>query len=125
MTRAIVALLVANLILSVIALGWLAWLSADPQYWFPDAYAQQGPRGEQGPRGAVGPEGPAGPVGPDAVDAIDVLSSRLDDLESESGASDLQFTVDDLGSRVDDLESAVNETLCPWISEASDYVYSC
>ena len=125
MNRAIVALLVANLILSVIALGWLAWITADPQYWFPSAYAQQGPRGEQGPRGPVGPEGPEGPVGPDAASAIDELSfglddvsSRLDDLESGVGSSDLQITVDEL-------QSAVNDTLCPWISEASDYVYSC
>ena len=42
----------------------------------------------------------------------------MDDLESGTGVSDLEGTVEDL-------QTAVDDTLCPWVSEASDYVYSC
>jgi hypothetical protein len=47
MNRALLALLVTNLILSLTALGWLAWITAEPRHWFADAYAAKGPTGER------------------------------------------------------------------------------
>lgn len=102
--RLLAASLALNLVLALLALGWLAWVVTQPRHWFPGAYAQQGERGERGPRGPVGLPGPPGSVGPDASDAIDELSSRVDDLETGSG-DDASSSVDDLVSRLDDLET--------------------
>ena len=35
--RLLVAALAANMVLSLTALGWLAWISAAPRSWFPQA----------------------------------------------------------------------------------------
>jgi hypothetical protein len=113
--RLVIAGFVLNLVLAAVALGWLAWISAAPRYWFPDAYAAQGPRGEQGPRGDQGPVGPEGPVGPDAADAIDEITAELSDvsdrvdtlegdlssLRSESGTSDIEADVIDTRDKVE------------------------
>src|SRR5918996_3643445 len=47
----IVVLLGANVILSLAVAGWAVWAATDPEYWFPDAFAEEGPRGDEGPRG--------------------------------------------------------------------------
>jgi hypothetical protein len=97
--RLLVTLLTISLVLNVAAIGWLGWIVADPQYWFPDAYAEKGQQGDRGPRGPVGPPGPPGPVGPDAEDAFSALDGQLTDLTSE---------VEDLRSEFDDLCSAIS-----------------
>jgi hypothetical protein len=118
--RVVTILLVLNLAAALTALGWLAWISASPRYWFPDAYAQKGDRGDPGPRGARGPAGPPGPVGPDAQSAIDDLDSRITDLEDsvgtlesdltdlqdESGTSSLEIDVEETKTKLDDVCSA-------------------
>lgn len=107
-----------NIALTLVALGWLAWIAADPTYWFPGAYAEKGERGEMGPRGPEGPEGPPGPVGPDAETAIadlqsslDELDSRLGELEAGEGTSELQSAIDEVRSTADDVTSKV-EAVC-------------
>jgi len=40
-------------------IGWLTWITVEPRYWFPGAYAEQGPSGDKGPRGDSGPSGKA------------------------------------------------------------------
>jgi hypothetical protein len=104
-----------SVILSVASLGMLAWVLADPPYWFPGAYSlNKGPEGDVGPRGPVGLPGPEGPVGPDAASAIDDVTSRVDDLESrlddlETGSGDqASSSVDDLSSAVDDVTNTVS-----------------
>src|SRR4051812_48381522 len=117
MRRLGLAGIAVSLALGLIAVGWLAWISTSPRYWFPDAYAAKGPTGDRGPRGSVGPEGPPGPVGPDAADAISALqsdledvTSRLDDLESsvtdlqdETGTSTLETDVLDVQQKVNNM----------------------
>ena len=88
-----------SLALSAVAIGWLSWIVADPEYWFPEAYAEKGPQGDPGPRGPVGPSGPPGPVGPDAEDAFSALDGQLTDVTSE---------VEDLRSELDELCSAIS-----------------
>lgn len=128
----------ASILLNVAALGWLTWIVADPSYWFPGAYAEQGEQGPPGPPGARGPVGPEGPVGPDAETAVEELgaeisgvSGRVDDLETavdELGqgisSTELQSQVDQLSDEVETLSGKV-ETLCSGISEVTDYVYGC
>jgi hypothetical protein len=100
---------------SLVALGWLAWISASPRYWFPDAYAQKGDRGAPGPRGPRGSAGPPGPVGPDASSAIDDLDSRisdledsLDTLENEAGGSTIESDVQDATDKLDAVCTALS-----------------
>jgi len=74
-SRAVLVLLVINLAATLVAIGWLAWISSSPRYWFPGAYAAKGERGDLGPRGPRGPVGPPGPVGPDAASAIEISTA--------------------------------------------------
>jgi hypothetical protein len=53
--RVMTVALAVSLALNVVALGWLAWLVADPGYWFPGAYAERGERGPPAHRGHAGP----------------------------------------------------------------------
>ena len=82
-------LLIGNVVVTLFLAGWLVWISADPQYWFPSAYAEKGEQGDEGPVGEQGPRGEQGPVGragPDAEDALDLandLDSRMTDLEDQ------------------------------------------
>lgn len=119
--HAVLALLVLNLVLTLTALGWLAWISASPRYWFADAYAQKGDRGDPGPRGPRGPVGPQGPVGDtaegaiadldsrvsDLQDSVDTLQGDLTDLQDESGASTLEADVQDATTKLSDLCDAM------------------
>jgi hypothetical protein len=54
MNRKLVAWLAVSLVVSLVALGWVAWVALQPRHWFAAAYAVQGPPGEQGPRGTAG-----------------------------------------------------------------------
>jgi hypothetical protein len=116
MTRTswLVVALGVSLATALTAIGLIVWIAVDPEYWFPGAYAPKGVQGDPGPRGPVGRPGPAGPVGPDAADAINEVSSRLDDLETGSGdqasssVDDLSSTVDDLSSKLDDMCTAMS-----------------
>jgi hypothetical protein len=98
-TRWLVAGLVVSLATAFTAIGLIIWIAAEPEYWFPGAYAPKGIQGEQGPRGPAGPQGPPGPIGPDAATAVDDVSSRLDDLETGSG-DQAATSVEDLSSRL-------------------------
>jgi hypothetical protein len=40
-----------GLALAAGAFAWTAWIVFQPRYWFADAYAEKGPRGDPGPRG--------------------------------------------------------------------------
>jgi hypothetical protein len=116
--RLFAAGLVVNALLCLTALGWLAWITFEPRYWFPDAFAEKGergergPRGEQGPRGAIGPRGPVGPSVREAIEAVEAdigdLEGRIADLESAVGVSELQSQVDELGSELEDVASIVD-----------------
>lgn len=121
--RLLVAALVANIALSLTALGWLAWIAADPPHWFPGAYAEKGERGDRGPRGPVGPEGPAGPIGPDAADAVDELSFRVDDLEASLGDVDVSAEVEQLRSDIDDLCNAIDSAYAFSNSATEDLLF--
>jgi hypothetical protein len=109
-TRLLIAGLGVSLLLSATAIGLIAWMNADPQYWFPSAYANKGPTGDRGPRGTRGPVGPQGPAGPSGDVALEARVSSL-----ESDVSDLQSTVgnntssDDLATRLDNLEGIVGD----------------
>ena len=93
--------LVIAAVVAGFALGGLVWIAADPEYWLPGAYAEEGPVGDQGPRGERGPRGPAGPEG-EAGPGVEDVSSVAD--EALAGMEDLQSQIDDLSSRVDNLE---------------------
>jgi outer membrane murein-binding lipoprotein Lpp len=116
-TRWLVVGLVVSLATAITAIGLIVWIAADPEYWFPGAYAPKGVQGDPGPRGPAGPQGPPGPVGPDAADAIDEASSRLDDLESR--VSDLESRVDDVETRVDDLETGSGDQAASSVDDLS------
>jgi len=127
-TRALTVTTVASLIVACAALGLVVAIAANPQGWFPGAYAQQGDKGPPGDPGPIGPQGPPGPVGPDAQTAVDDLSARMDDLETrvddlenETGSSTLVSDVGDLQSSVDDLQSSA-ETLQSSVDELCIYV---
>ena len=97
-SRLIVAMLVGNLVLTLTVSGWAVWAASDPEYWFPGAFAEEGPRGDEGPRGARGPRGPEGPVGPGVEDIQYTAEEAL------AGVDDVQSQLDDVSYRVDDLE---------------------
>ena len=97
-SRLIVAMLVGNLALTLAVGAWAVWAATDPEYWFPGAFAEEGPRGDEGPRGERGPRGPEGPVGPGVEDVQNTADEAL------AGIDDVQTQVDEVGYRVDDLE---------------------
>jgi len=112
MTRRLTLLLVVNLVLSLAALGWLTWITVEPRYWFEDAYAEKGPRGDIGPRGPGGLPGPQGPVGPDAEEAVGALDDRVTELEgliASTGVSDVESRLSEVESSVSDVESTVSD----------------
>jgi len=104
-SRLMMTLLATNAVLLVVVIGWLTWITVEPRYWFPGAYAEQGPSGDKGPRGDSGPSGPSGPVGPEALTAYEELSSELGDLEGQ--LSSLSGQIDTVTA---DLESLASMT---------------
>jgi hypothetical protein len=40
--RILAVLLIANAVLVLLTLGWLTWITLEPRYWFPAAYAEKG-----------------------------------------------------------------------------------
>jgi hypothetical protein len=52
---------VASLLLNLFLLGWLAWIVADPHYWFPGAYAEKRPAATKAQEGLVGQLARQGP----------------------------------------------------------------
>jgi hypothetical protein len=119
--RLLIALLAVSLALNVAALGWLAWIVADPHYWFPDAYAEKGEQGDRGPRGPAGPPGPPGPVGPDAEEAVSALDGELTDLSSE--VDRLRTELDALSTAFDDLCSAIGSAYIDANSATEDMLF--
>lgn len=113
-SRLLTALLVGNTILTLAVAGWGAWAVADPEYWFPDAFAEEGPRGDQGPRGDRGPRGPQGPPGDTGADADEALTA----------IGDVQSQVDELASRVDNLEGIDPYTLDSRLSDVEGRIDS-
>ena len=116
--RVLIAVLVLNVLLAVVAIGWVAWISLEPRYWFPGAYAPKGAPGDQGLRGPEGPRGAPGPVGPDAVAVINVFGERLASLENEPLPSDLTLEIERMRRRVETLEMRLDE-VCSAIAQAS------
>ena len=115
-SRRALALIAVNAVLTLVAIGWLTWLSLEPRYWFPGAYAQEGPRGDEGPRGERGSPGPPGPVGPSADDEGLALEGQLTDLEGEitaleSQLADTQSELEDAVSSLDDAANTLSD-LC-------------
>ena len=106
--RVLSLLVVVNAALAVGAIGVIAWMTADPVFWFPKLASEQGPRGTIGQTGSRGPQGAPGPAG---VTGDDALASRVADLERR--ADDLETVVgsnssgNDYGTRLDDLEGVV------------------
>jgi len=120
----LLALIVGNVIFTLSVAGWAVWAVADPEYWFPDAFAEVGPVGDEGPRGERGARGPAGHPGPsgpgveDAQATADDASSRVD--EAEGRLDNLEgIDVYDLDSRVSEVESRVDEA-CNVLSSELD-----
>jgi len=119
--RLLQALIVGNLLLTLTVVGWAVWAVADPEYWFPDAAADQGrvgeegPRGERGTRGPVGSSGPSGPgvedtqaTADDAQTTADNALSRVE--EAEGRLAELEnVDTSDLDSRLSELESKVDD----------------
>jgi hypothetical protein len=116
--RWLYAALAITSIVAVLGAGTVAWMAADPQHWFPGAYAEKGPRGDTGPRGTAGPRGPVGPPG---VSGDEDVSSRLDALETSvldlqsladdsSAVDDLQTRLEEVAGTVDDLSSTLGDT---------------
>lgn len=114
--RRLTILLAANLVLTLLTLGWLAWIVAEPRYWFANAYDEPRPmvgsRGPQGPQGARGPRGPRGFPGQPGVDGRDGLDGEeYDDTELRDEIANVASTADDVVARLDDLEARLDE-LC-------------
>lgn len=115
-SRLLVLALTVNAVLSLVALAGIVWVVAEPQRWFSDAYAEQGPRGERGPRGDPGPIGPSGRVGPDALEATSALEDEmvaiqdeLASLQSELGALEQMTSATTLEAAVEDAQTAAEE----------------
>jgi hypothetical protein len=114
--------LAATAAVALTAIGLIVWIAAEPQYWFPGAYAQKGEQGDPGPRGPRGPAGSQGPVGDTAEGAIGDLDSRVSDLEDsigtvqthvsdlqdETGGSTLESDVQDATSKLDAICTALS-----------------
>jgi hypothetical protein len=122
---------IVNGLLTLTALGWLAWLTVEPQDWFPDAFAEKGERGAPGPRGGRGPRGaigPQGPVGPTVEEAIGHLESRLEELELGISATDLQTSIDEIQSELQDVsdkvENVCSELLLSSVEPLTDIYYA-
>ena len=123
--HALAALTILSLAVAAAAAGGLAWVIADPHYWFPAAFEEpeRGPPGPQGPPGAPGPSGPEGPPGEAGLDATDVsaeladLSARVEALESLGSSYDLEATVTEVETSLEDVRQTVSD-LCDAIATA-------
>ena len=109
MPRRVTVLLVLNLILSLAALGGLAWIVVEPERWFDDIYTAS----EQAEEAAINAEAAVEEVEStvlelqESVEAIDVSSlEEVDVYELESRLSDVEST---LGEVESDLSSICSE----------------
>ena len=91
--RWLLGLLVVSMFLNLVVLGWVTWIVVSPRYWFPAAYAAEGPPGDQGPTGPTGAEGPPGPSGDTAEEAVSTLEGEVNTLNTR---------VEEVDARVDD-----------------------
>jgi len=133
--RLLIAIVVANSVITLLIASWAVWVAVEPQYWFPGAFAQQGEPGEQGPVGEPGPPGPAGPPGPGGPGVDDVAVQAEDASTAADEARALAEDVDgrlteiesidlyDVESRLSDTESRVEEA-CSTLSLDLD-TYGC
>ncbi len=122
--RLVFALLVLSLAASAVAIGWVAWVVADPDYWFGQV---QGPQGEQGPAGTPGEQGEpgtpgeVGPPGEPGVSADDEtlnrLTDRLAEVETELASNDLGLEAQRLSTRVDRLQNQIVD-LCDQLRDS-------
>ena len=110
--RLFAAALIVNALLSLTALGWLAWITAEPSYWFPDAFAEKGERGDRGPTGKRGPRGavgPRGPAGPTVEEALEEVNSRISNLETDLVSLEAGISTSELQNQIDEIESSVQD----------------
>jgi len=112
--RSSVPLLVVNLVLSVVALIWLAWMTVEPPGSVGDAVSWSRPAAEEHADTVdarlAGVEVAIDDADLDAVESdLSDLDARVAELEGSSEGEDLATTLDDLQSSVDDLDSRVND----------------
>lgn len=57
-------MLALNVLLSLLAIGWVAWIAVAPQTWISQVGGPPGRDGADGVDGQAGPQGPQGDPGP-------------------------------------------------------------
>ena len=116
-------LVIGNVVITVLLLIWAVTVVANPQLWFPGAYAEKGERGDQGPagdKGPVGKRGPVGPAGPNvdrALTAAEDLDYRVADLEDQ--ISNVQSNVNNVRNIADNADVTADDT-CTSLSDLMD-----
>jgi hypothetical protein len=91
-----------SILLNALTLGWVAWIVAEPRYWFEQAYeeptpiqGERGPQGPAGPPGARGLRGFRGLPGAPGIDGIDGIDGE------EYDDSELRYEIETVVDRVD------------------------
>ena len=121
--------------LALFSICWLIWIAADPQYWFPGAYAPQGekgPVGDPGPRGRrgrPGPEGPAGAGVDDVASRVEEVAATAEDAassadEAQGLASDAQSAAENAQSAADDAQSTADDALSTAEDACSELLFN-
>ena len=114
MARRLTFLLVVNLILSLAALGSVAWITAEPARWFDDVYAVS----EQARESAN-----------ELEIAVAEIDSRLSEMESR--LSEIETAVGDTETAGSELEERVGEvedtlfSVCSKLSLELDFLAAC
>ena len=107
MARRLTFLLVVNLILSLAALGWMAWISAEPARWFDDVYAVSAQANESAGELEV---------------ALAEIGSRLGEIETTVG--DTETAGSELEERVGEVEDTLSG-VCSTLFLELDFFAAC
>jgi hypothetical protein len=110
-------MLTVNVLLSLVAIGWVAWIVFEPETWIGEL---AGPEGPPGPKGDPGPQGPPGEPGAQGepgtpgssldTQTLDLLSQRVGALENQLNAPDRgQLGTQRLQARIERLENRLRE----------------
>lgn len=124
-TFAIASLLILSLATSAVAIGWVAWIVADPEYWLDEIQGpqgEQGPPGEPGAPGAPGLQGETGAQGEEGasadVDTLNLLAERLAEVETALASNDLGLEAERLSTRLERIQTNLTD-LCDRLRENS------